>query len=284
LEQSYRAAHTVVTALTLAGRACELPASLDAVTHTAHVHMLTHVYAAMQRRVNDHTTADAIIAQRRAAEAAVAAADRDVDAVEAGLTYDEGKEAASHQRDGTDIVGGVEFIRVPDGDVWGPSDMGEVRLLDAPLGRLHTRLTSLLAQYPQHPILCQLCAIIDRIRRLPTNTPIMSLVTGLELLLRKSEQWESYASAEVSLGEHLKVLWTVIARTAWVPTTSPLSRVPSRQRPASPSSTTRRQSAKSKKSSSSGRRASSNSASSSSKDRRRRLRSSPASATTCGRA
>jgi midasin len=56
-----------------------------------------------------------------------------------------------------------------------------------------------LDQWPEHAVLLGLRVICQRIVSFSVTSPIMKLLTGLELLLTKSEDWEKYASKEYSL-------------------------------------------------------------------------------------
>ncbi len=74
------------------------------------------------------------------------------------------------------------------------------------------KLRQFLTEFPAHPILLQLIRICNRLSRLPATSPVMKILTGLELLLKKCEEWESYASKRVSLSEVLKPLSSLVAR------------------------------------------------------------------------
>jgi hypothetical protein len=64
---------------------------------------------------------------------------------------------------------------------------GEVALLQGPVGGCRDRLSVLLEEWPEHPILCQLAEIADRIIGLPLFSPIKQALTGLELLLARAQ-------------------------------------------------------------------------------------------------
>jgi midasin len=96
--------------------------------------------------------------------------------------------------------------------------VAELRLLQKPFAVLLERLRAILEEYPSHPVLLQIAQLCHRISALPTDrcapcrcvharcasqpparSPIMKVLTGVELLLRKCEEWEAYASKRVSI-------------------------------------------------------------------------------------
>ena len=97
-------------------------------------------------------------------------------------------------------------------DVWKGENVLELSLLETPLSRYLERLGVLLTEYPEHPILLQLAKLAHVLGDLPSNSPIMKVLTGLEFLLKKSEDWENYAARHVSLKKELGPLSTLVAR------------------------------------------------------------------------
>ena len=69
-------------------------------------------------------------------------------------------------------------------------DPAEARLLFAPVSKLVTRLHELLREFPEQPILEQLLGICRRLLALPLHSPLARLLTGVELLHRKGQEWE----------------------------------------------------------------------------------------------
>lgn len=55
------------------------------------------------------------------------------------------------------------------------------------MSALEARLHSLLADYPDHPILQQLRAIAVRLLALPLQSPLKAALTGAELLLARAQ-------------------------------------------------------------------------------------------------
>ncbi|KAG2499138.1 hypothetical protein HYH03_002721 [Edaphochlamys debaryana] len=79
----------------------------------------------------------------------------------------------------------------------------EVSLLQEPVAAMESRLRSLLADYPDHPLLGQLRAIALRLLALPLTAPLKTALTGLELLLSRAQVWEETAASFVSLKAQL---------------------------------------------------------------------------------
>jgi len=107
-------------------------------------------------------------------------------------------------------VSKIDWSKFP--DVYHEPNILEYRKLERPLTLLMLRLRQLLNQFAQHPILMQLLQLAHRVLNLSSNTPLMKLLTGLELLLKKAEEWESYAARHVSLKKELVELGILVAR------------------------------------------------------------------------
>ncbi len=73
-------------------------------------------------------------------------------------------------------------------DVYAPA-AGESTLLITPLSNLHTRLTTLLQEWEDNPLLLQLVAIVQRLGAMGPDTPLKVLMTGLELLITRAQVW-----------------------------------------------------------------------------------------------
>ena len=76
-------------------------------------------------------------------------------------------------------------------------------LVVAPVAAVRRRLTALLEEWPEHPLLEQLAEICDRVLALPLLSPLKQALTGLELLLARAQTWEEGAASHVSLAEEL---------------------------------------------------------------------------------
>jgi midasin len=97
-------------------------------------------------------------------------------------------------------------------DFYADSNNSEaVRMLPI-LRALCDRLEFVSEQWPDHPALIQIKIIADRLLSFPVSSPLMKLLTGLEMLLQKSQDWEEYASREFSLRESLDAVTALIIR------------------------------------------------------------------------
>lgn len=70
-------------------------------------------------------------------------------------------------------------------------DAEEISLTLRPLVEFHERIKELLSEFPGNAVLLQIAGIIVRITALPTSSPIMKVLSGLQFLLTKAEMWES---------------------------------------------------------------------------------------------
>lgn len=68
-----------------------------------------------------------------------------------------------------------------------------------PLKQFITRLEELILEWPEHAVLVQIMQICHRILSFPVTSPLMKVLSGLEMLLKKAQEWESYASKKVSV-------------------------------------------------------------------------------------
>ncbi|XP_072178223.1 midasin-like [Diadema setosum] len=109
-------------------------------------------------------------------------------------------------------------IRKGDGDAMRPyniyhdPNIPEVVQCKSVLDEFTVRIDELLAEWPDHPTLKQLSMLIQRIKSFSVNSPLMQFVTGLELLLARSQEWEANASRAVSLQTHLERITQTIIR------------------------------------------------------------------------
>eukprot|EP00698_Gefionella_okellyi_P011092 TRINITY_DN2908_c0_g3_i1.p1 TRINITY_DN2908_c0_g3~~TRINITY_DN2908_c0_g3_i1.p1 ORF type:complete len:2883 (+),score=867.28 TRINITY_DN2908_c0_g3_i1:749-8650(+) len=88
----------------------------------------------------------------------------------------------------------------------------EAVLVLVPIRALMQRLKQLLDQWPENATLQQLLKICDRILSFPSSSSLIKVLTGLELLLTKGQQWEDVASVAVSLEENLKPIKALVKR------------------------------------------------------------------------
>ncbi|XP_078492436.1 midasin isoform X3 [Ciona intestinalis] len=95
-------------------------------------------------------------------------------------------------------------------NVYSDSCPHEVSRCIVVLQDLYGSVSKHLEEWPEHPVLGHLVVIIDRILSFSVNEPIMKYISGLELLLEKSQEWELNASRHVSLFRHLEEITTLI--------------------------------------------------------------------------
>ncbi|CAG8452138.1 711_t:CDS:10 [Ambispora gerdemannii] len=98
-------------------------------------------------------------------------------------------------------------------DFYRDPNLNEAKKLNPILSEFQTRIKDLLEEWPDHAVLLQLYEISIRIKSFALNSPIAKFLTGLELLLQKSAEWEAYASSRVSLKVQLDQITCLIV--AW---------------------------------------------------------------------
>ncbi|RLN63377.1 hypothetical protein BBP00_00004192 [Phytophthora kernoviae] len=114
------------------------------------------------------------------------------------------KTVPSFQALSSDYIRGVDFHRDP--------LVKEVVLVAEPLQQLMVKVQSLLAMWPDHAILQQIVLIADRIRNFEISSPLVRTLTGVELLLRKAQEWEAYAAKAYSISDELGTLSSLVTR------------------------------------------------------------------------
>lgn len=88
----------------------------------------------------------------------------------------------------------------------------EVRKASAPLQSLLSRTSKLLTAFPGHEVLIALGQVAEYVRKLElTSTPVGKAMTGLEVVLRKAQEWEQHASERVKLGSCLVEISQLVA-------------------------------------------------------------------------
>ncbi|CAG8469891.1 6305_t:CDS:10 [Ambispora leptoticha] len=98
-------------------------------------------------------------------------------------------------------------------DFYRDPNLNEAKKINPILSEFQTRIKNLLEEWPDHAVLLQLYEISIRIQSFVLNSPIAKFLTGLELLLQKSAEWEAYASSRVSLQIQLDQITSLII--AW---------------------------------------------------------------------
>ena len=75
-----------------------------------------------------------------------------------------------------------------------------------------TKIYNLLEEWPDHSVLNQLILVADRILVLSVTSPIMQILTGLQILITKAQDWEAYAAKHVSIQEELGLISQLVIR------------------------------------------------------------------------
>ncbi|CAM9468160.1 unnamed protein product, partial [Ectocarpus sp. 12 AP-2014] len=91
-------------------------------------------------------------------------------------------------------------------------NVAETRLADGPLASVLRRVAGLLEDFPGHGVLIQLARVADRVRRMPLHSPLAAVLAGVELTLRKAQDWEQHAHRGVSLKDELRSLSSLVVR------------------------------------------------------------------------
>ena len=89
-------------------------------------------------------------------------------------------------------------------NVYKESSMSQFRECYRIIQKMKAKITAeLLPQFENHPVLVKLLKIIDRICQIEIDSSLSSLATGLELLLKTSDEWQLIAHRGISLVDHL---------------------------------------------------------------------------------
>ncbi len=77
---------------------------------------------------------------------------------------------------------------------------------------LERRLAVLLEEYPEHDVLQSLSKMCHRFALLPAASPLLSLLTALELLLQRAQTWQNYADRMHSIVPELDAITALIIK------------------------------------------------------------------------
>ncbi|KAK5577473.1 hypothetical protein RB653_002414 [Dictyostelium firmibasis] len=97
-------------------------------------------------------------------------------------------------------------------NIYRDPNISEIGIIREPLISFRKRVLELLIEYPEQANLTLMVKLIDRLMTYPATDPLAKILTGLELLLRKSLEWESFASKAVSIQSHLNEVSSLIVR------------------------------------------------------------------------
>lgn len=97
-------------------------------------------------------------------------------------------------------------------DFYTSENVQEAKRVAPVLRRFKDRVRQIQEEWPDHAVLQQLIVITDRILGFSILSPVAKFLTGVELLLQKSEDWEAYAAKHVSLAAQREELTGLIIR------------------------------------------------------------------------
>uniref|UniRef100_A0A7S2K0T1 VWFA domain-containing protein n=1 Tax=Leptocylindrus danicus TaxID=163516 RepID=A0A7S2K0T1_9STRA len=100
----------------------------------------------------------------------------------------------------------------------------EVCKAEACLSNFLIRVNQLLRAFPGHAVLVAIAQVSERVRQLDISTvPLGKVLSGLEVILRKAQEWEQHSSERVTLGQPLKEIsklvaqWRKLELSSWKP-------------------------------------------------------------------
>lgn len=88
----------------------------------------------------------------------------------------------------------------------------EIASVLKPLAVLQERISALLVEWPEQPILLQLTRIIQSLLTMSLNAPIMKALLGIEHLLAKAQLWEENVPKHLSISDELNGLAHLVLR------------------------------------------------------------------------
>lgn len=82
-----------------------------------------------------------------------------------------------------------------------------------PLVKLIAKISDILKVFPEHDVLKETQYLAYKVLSRPLfSTPIMQLVSGFDIVLKKAHDWEDYTSAEFSLKAELHEMYELLKR------------------------------------------------------------------------
>jgi midasin len=102
----------------------------------------------------------------------------------------------------------------PKFDIYHDFDEHEVEKCRQILSDFKKSIETILVQCPDHPTLIRLLKIVDRMYEFEVSSPLVRFLTGMELLLEQSQEWQKvYASRDYKITHHLQQITDLII--AW---------------------------------------------------------------------
>ncbi|KAJ2451337.1 AAA ATPase midasin [Coemansia sp. RSA 2336] len=117
-----------------------------------------------------------------------------------------------------DAVPGVRATQVY--DFYQDACVEEARLVRPIAQAIAARTQQLLEEWPEHAVLQQICDMCTRLLQLPATSPVAKLLAAVELLYQRAQDWQAYASRDVSITElqdvsRLIVRWRQRELNSW---------------------------------------------------------------------
>ena len=198
----YVAASTLFSALSLcpSPSISSLPAGLDEESAVGHLFMLADTHQRLLTLATADT--DAWLDRERMRQQTSTTDDDGDDSVPLTRRQQRKREQREQRK--------AEIASMP--DVWRQPNVEELRRLEPALLALSVRVRAMLNEYPKQEMLVQMLRVVLRLSSMPSTSPVMALLSGTELLLRKAEEWEKYASRELSLQREAMMLRALVVR------------------------------------------------------------------------
>eukprot|EP00979_Chaetoceros_neogracilis_P011124 scaffold2695_cov256-Chaetoceros_neogracile.AAC.6 len=100
-----------------------------------------------------------------------------------------------------------------DADFHKDPNPAEVLKADIPLRELLLRISKLMRAFPGNSLLISIGQVAENMRQMDVKqTSLGKMLTGLEVILKKAQEWEQHASQRVALGESLKRISRLVAQ------------------------------------------------------------------------
>ena len=97
-------------------------------------------------------------------------------------------------------------------DVFGGESLAETTRLEPLVRSLVGRTAALLEAWPGHPALVAISTLCERLHSFRADSPLMQLLTGCELLLKRCWEWEAVACRETSIKPQIDALAALVLR------------------------------------------------------------------------
>jgi midasin (ATPase involved in ribosome maturation) len=97
-------------------------------------------------------------------------------------------------------------------DVYRRSNPKEAIEIVEPLKQLANKVDLFAAEFDDHPTLLSIKTVILRVLALPIFVPVISLCTGVEMVLSRVNDWHVNAPKRYSLQEQSDSLWNMVVK------------------------------------------------------------------------